>query len=116
MNACETILEVGAEGGSITLHGMRTNTGWLFSREVIDQTPELLDEDATQHRSEVVTSWPAALELMSRYPWRRLYPVEVHPEFRELILSAVTSPAEESQKVSEPVLERWQRKCELSSN
>ena len=60
MNPCETILEVGGEGGSITLYGVRTANGWLFSREVIDQSPELINEAAIQHRSEIVDSWPAA--------------------------------------------------------
>lgn len=44
MEPCEVILQVGAEGGDVTLYGMLTKNGWLFSRQVIDQTPELLNE------------------------------------------------------------------------
>lgn len=114
MNECETILEMGGEGGSITLYGIRTDAGWLFSREVIDQTPELIDEDAIEHRSEVVNSWPAALNLMSSYPWRRLFPVKLHPEFKELIFAAVNSPSKGEEAVSEYEFERWKRKCGVS--
>lgn len=32
MSAFELILELGGESGSITLYGLHTKTGWLFSR------------------------------------------------------------------------------------
>jgi hypothetical protein len=44
-NKSEVIVEVGGEGGSITLYGRRTERGWCFSREVIDWTPELFDRE-----------------------------------------------------------------------
>jgi len=40
----ETIVSVLTEGGSIDLFGRRTAQGWLFSREVIDQSEFLMDE------------------------------------------------------------------------
>ena len=113
MNPCETILEVGGEGGSITLYGLRTATGWLFSREVIDQTPELINEAAIQHESEIVDSWPAALKLMSCYPWMHLYPLKAHPEFRESIFTAATAPSEDHGNISDNQLGKWQRVCGL---
>ena len=111
MNASETILEVGGEGGSITLYGIRTETGWLFSREVIDQSPELIDEAAIQHESKTVTSWPAALELMSRYPWMHLYPLKVHPEFRSLVFTAAITPSKHHGNISNNQMGKWQRVC-----
>ena len=111
MNTWETILEVGGEGGSIALHGLRTATGWLFSREVIDQSLELINEAAIQHESEIVDSWPAALELMSRYPWPRLYPLKAHPEFRGLIFTAATTPSEDGCNIPDRQLEKWQHVC-----
>lgn len=113
MNACETILEVGGEGGSITLYGLRTETGWLFSREVIDQSPLLIDEAAIHHESEAVDSWAAALKLMSRYPWMHLHPLNVHPEFREVVFIAATSPSGERRGISAHQLSKWQSVCGL---
>lgn len=91
MEQNEIIFKVGAAGGSVSLYGVRTNHGWLFSRQAIDQTPELIDEPCIHHKSGVVDSWPAALELMDKYPWHKLSPREVHSEFRELIWAAVVS-------------------------
>jgi hypothetical protein len=89
MNENEIIVEIGAAGGSITLYGLRTESGWLFSREVIDSTPLLLPEEFPEgvihHSSSVVDSWEEALKLLDRYPWHRLYPLRVHPEFRQKI-------------------------------
>ena len=113
MNPCETILEVGGEGGSITHHGVRTANGWLFSREVIDQSPELINEAAIQHESDVVDSWQAALQLISRYPWMHLRPLKAHPNFRGLIFTAATMPSEDGHTISDNQLGKWQRVCGL---
>ncbi len=91
MEKSEVILKACAAGGSVTLYGVRTNHGWLFSRQVIDQTPELIDEPWVQHKSEVVDTWQAALELMDRYRWHKLYPREIHSEFKELVWAALVS-------------------------
>jgi hypothetical protein len=40
----------------------------------------------------VVNSWEAALRLIDRYPWHRLYPLTVHPEFCERGLSCRANP------------------------
>ena len=57
----EVIMEIGAEGGSITLFGVNSPRGWLYSRSVGDWTPELIDEERIQHDSNVVNIWEAAL-------------------------------------------------------
>ena len=76
MNKSEVILEVGAEGGAITLYGVRDLDGWRYSTSVLDQTPSLLpdefDEPEIRKDSEVVNSWEAALRLIDRYPWHSL--------------------------------------------
>jgi hypothetical protein len=48
MNDSEVIIELGAEGGSVTLYGIRTERGWFFSREVIDSGLMLIDEGPTK--------------------------------------------------------------------
>jgi hypothetical protein len=39
------VLQLGAEGGSLTLYGMQTERGWLFSRSLDDWSPELIGEE-----------------------------------------------------------------------
>jgi hypothetical protein len=90
MNESEVIIEIGADGGSVTLYGLRTKRGWFFSREVIDSGWALIDEGPTiQHKSAVVDSWEAALELLDQYPWATLYPISIHPDFRQKIRAAI---------------------------
>jgi precorrin-6B methylase 2 len=43
VNKSEVILQVGAEGGAITLYGVRDPDGWRYS--VLDQTPSLLPDE-----------------------------------------------------------------------
>jgi hypothetical protein len=107
----EVIVEIGAEGGSITLFGVRSPRGWLYSRSVDDWTPELIDEERIEHDSNVVDSWEAALGLLDQYPWHLLSPLNVHPEFRRQILVAVQKRFESTE---DPMgrIERWRELCE----
>jgi hypothetical protein len=107
---CEVIIEVGAEGGSITLYGFRTDQGWVFSRKVIDQTPELIDEDRIKTNSDCVHSREAALELLDRYPWPVLYPISVHPGFGVRTLWAVQERLDKHEN-SGVQLDRWRAVC-----
>lgn len=109
MKQSEVIFKVAAAGGSVALYGVRIDDGWLFSRQVIDQTPGLIDEPWAQHKSEVVNSWQAALELMDRYHWHRLSPREVHSEFRELVWAAVVSRYE--LPIDHQDLSEWKSLC-----
>jgi hypothetical protein len=109
-NQCEVVLEVGAEGGSISLYGFRTDRGWRFARKVIDQTAELIDESSVEARSDVVCSWEAALALLDRYPWPVLVPISVHTDFRDQIWSAVQGRLR-NEEGSEIKLRRWRELC-----
>lgn len=100
-----------AEGGSITLYGARTTKGWQFARNVIDQTPMLLDETGIEHDSGVVKSWSAALKLLDRYPWHRFSPTQVHPEFRRLAFDAVMARYKVENKADQWVLPKWRCLC-----
>jgi hypothetical protein len=111
----EIIVSVAAEGGGVTLYGMRTSKGWLFSRQVRDQTPELLDEPWIEHSSDVVDSWPAALELLDRYPWHRLYPKQVHEAFKKEVLEAVIARYEGTGVGSRSRLPHWKELCSTGS-
>lgn len=90
------MLEVGAEGGSVTLIGREGADGaWRYARITNDQTWALFgDEDVPITAPDLtslvwVEGWEAGLSLMDRYPWVRLHPVYVHPEFVERVRAAV---------------------------
>ena len=111
VNESEVIIELGAEGGSITLSGFRTEQGWFFSRQVTDRTPELIDEEGIQHKSTVVDSWKAALKILDQYPWFRLYPIRIHPEFRQKIWVAVQERLNGKTGISKAELNSWRELC-----
>ena len=110
MEDWQVILQLGAEGGSVTLYGIETERGWLFYRDVSDWSPELIGEERIQHKSPVVNSWEAAVALLDQYPWQRLSPLMVHPEFSERIWSAVRDRLERDQ-ASGRYLDSWRNKC-----
>lgn len=105
------IVEVGAEGGSIKLYGLKTEGGWKFSRHVIDQTPAVIGEATIQHRTAVVESWMEALELLQRYPWHRLQPMSVHPEFHQTVLDAVRTRYRSEGQKNPSNMDRWTEVC-----
>jgi hypothetical protein len=91
----EIVLEVGCEGGSITLVRESSQNGAQFRVET-DETAAyemLSDEDREgiefQTTAPSVGSLEEALEQLDKYPWTRLSPLKIHPEFRQQILSVV---------------------------
>ena len=109
----ELILRVGTEGGDITLYGIRAENGWRFQRNVVDQTPRMLEEQEILHASDLVATWEEALVLLDRYPWTRLSPREVHPEFRHAVWAAVEKRyAGDSPEAD---LDRWHERCEIGT-
>jgi hypothetical protein len=110
MEQCETILEVGAEGGSLTIYGIRTTSGSLFSEEVIDHTPEMIDEPGIRYKLNSLETWDAALNRLDRYRWFRLCPLQVHPEFKDTVFDAVISRFKADDQV-DPPLHNWSRLC-----
>ena len=110
MSKCEIIVEVGAEGGSITLYGVRGQQGWLYSRSVIDCTPLFIDEETIRHKSDATDSWDVALRLLDRYPWHTFVPLIIHPEFRQQIWVAVQKRFDSIGGSGEE-LEPWRKLC-----
>ena len=68
--------------------GVRRRQGWCYRLYVDDQTPEFIGEPSIKYSSNHVCSWRGALRLLDRYHWHRLYPLKVHPEFRQKIRAA----------------------------
>jgi guanosine-3',5'-bis(diphosphate) 3'-pyrophosphohydrolase len=112
----EIILQVGAEGGSLTLYGFRTAGGWLFSLSLYDCAPLLLDEGepATQRTWPRVTSWTDAIALLDAYPlWPEFHPLAVHPDFRKLVWNEVESRLHHGER-DQYHLDQWRRICQPS--
>jgi hypothetical protein len=93
-----TILEIRAEGGSLTIVGIKADNAWRF-RLVRNECAhfDLLNEEdraglVFYEESDWVSSWDQALELLNEWPlWHRLHPEHVHPEFRARVWQAVQS-------------------------
>ncbi|MBL0143808.1 MAG: endonuclease/exonuclease/phosphatase family protein [Betaproteobacteria bacterium] len=107
----ELIVHVAAEGGGLDLVGCRKGGGWVFRRSVRDWTPELLDEEWIEHESQTVDTWDAALDLLDRYPWHRLTPIKVHPEFRKALFDAVVSRYGSNARGAYSTFEKWETLC-----
>lgn len=85
------IVELGAEGGSVTLYGRESPAGWSYRVE--SRFVDLLDEE--QGAAVVLAArpwaetWRAALKQLDAYPWTRLVPLGVHPDFRTRVIRAL---------------------------
>ena len=68
--------------------------------------------DNSMHSSEVVDTWEGALALLDRYPWHLLFPLKVHPDFKQQVIDLVRGRYEAG-NVPEPDsrLEKWSRVC-----
>jgi hypothetical protein len=93
----EIVLEVGGEGGSITLFRLpKAGGGWQF-RTNINETGayEALSEEDQKNVGEYVTStgtvrsFEEAITLLDDYPWFQLEPLVLHPEYRGAVLREV---------------------------
>lgn len=108
----ETILELGAEGGSATLHRRRAAGGhWQF-RVTTNEAAlwDLLGEEAPPpEKLPWVSSWEDALARFDGWP--RLYPLVVHPEFKDAILAAVAT----HEKGGRDMVERWRETLDRES-
>ena len=115
MRLNDVILQVGGEGGSVALYAFRTGVDWFFSLDFIKAQAVSTDDH-------VVRSWDDALLLLDRYPWHRLVPLRVHPDFRLAILKAVEhryateegGPASENGSARE-VPDKWRQLCAATS-
>src|SRR5882724_4800290 len=103
----EIILEVGAEGGMLTLFGSKnaSNAWKLWTKTDETASYGLLDEEdrgslgTPVKKSEFATTLSGGLALLDKHPWFRLVPLQVHPEFRDAILLEVRkrgTPADEA--------------------
>jgi hypothetical protein len=94
------IVQVGGEGGDITLWG-RSAQGetWEFRRGSTDYSWSMLDDEegydttpglAPEPVPVWVATWSEAITLLDRNPWAQLIPLSVHADFRQDVLVEVT--------------------------
>ncbi|WP_348262864.1 HNH endonuclease [Telmatobacter sp. DSM 110680] len=93
----QTVLEVGAEGGTLAIVRQRNQRGtweyWTLRDEttMLDVLPkdELGDGVALFEQSAHVDKFEDALLRLDKYPWFRFVPTTVSDEFTDLVLSEV---------------------------
>jgi hypothetical protein len=114
----EIILQAAGVGIMVTLFGVRVEGGkWKFFLDNDEGTmADFLDEEDAdvlpklRTKSEFVDTWDKALALLDRYPWRCFVPKEVHPEFRDLVWSAVQArEPKENEGIKRHIYEGWKR-------
>ena len=115
--AGEVIVKVGAEGGSLTLVGIKAANGWRF-RAIRNESTlyDLLSEEDREglvfrDESDWVDSFDASLALLDKYPWHLLIPLQVHPDFRRQVWTAVEERYRTDKREGPDRLDRWDRLC-----
>ena len=90
----EIVLQVGAEGGSLTIvryHVSGEKWQFAFIRDESTLADFLVEEDQEDffEALDSIATFEDAIALMNKYPWPNLYPLVVHPEYvnrvREII-------------------------------
>jgi hypothetical protein len=119
----------------LTLIGQKSEGVWRFRLETNDRSAEFLDEDdavglpAGATASPWVNTWADAVALLDRYPWAELYPLAVHPEFRDQVwkevkcriddrlIELVGEEKNESHWVdnAQRARDRWRKLCDVRS-
>lgn len=93
----ETIVGIGAEGGSLVMEGQRTPGGeWQFRVSTNESMLwDLLDEEPPAAEAPPWGSWDQAIERLNSYQgWPRLHPYQLHEQFAAAILGIISTHQE----------------------
>ncbi len=123
----EIIVELGADGGSLTIEGKHYgDTGWQFRtvRNEMALYDDCVDDDEPNditgflEQTDYLDSLREALKLFDRYPyWIDLYVIDVHPEFVDEVLAEVRSRGGTSAEARwRELLERKRRESEFNGH
>jgi hypothetical protein len=70
-------------------------------------TSDSSDLDEEPYTSDkMAASWEQALEMLDRYPWVRLYPLEIHADFRQFFRDAVRKRLRNAPQ-NKDIRDRW---------
>jgi hypothetical protein len=110
------IIEIGAEGGSIKVLRRDDERAIQFSVQLRDQTMTLLSRDEggseIKRDSAWTICWEDVVSTMGRWPWPMLYPMYVHPDYRERVLLEVERYRRpDGQPATASAMERWIEAC-----
>ena len=98
----------------MTLYGVRARQGWLFSRNMISVGTAHANDTASEANEpdpDVVDTWSEAMALIEQHQWHRLYPLNVHPDFRRQIYEAVAARYQQIQGREPYQLTNWKKLC-----
>lgn len=88
-----TILCLLGEGGSIMLLGQRNKTGeWKYTVKTNESvfSDFIYDEYLPVNTStKIFKTWEGAMASLNRFPWEKLYPKEIHKEFKEVFFMEI---------------------------
>ena len=93
----ETIAEIGAEGGSLVIEGVRDAVGaWQFRVSTNESLLwDLLGEEPPASETPPWGSWEQAIARLNSFSrWPRLHPLQLHDEFAEPIFRIIASHEE----------------------
>lgn len=91
--------------------GTTACTGYLFRKDILDQTPKLIDGPASQSYSEQVHSSEGALQVLDWHLWHLFYPLKVHPVFNGVVLAAVLTRSRPEMIDDDHGFRQWLQTC-----
>lgn len=107
----ELILKIGAAGGSLSIWSVNAKDGtqsFLVKQNESTLKGLMSKEDAAgitfKSKTRPLLSFADALAVLGQYPWHLLYPMFVHQDFMDPVLTAVMNLG------GEKLANRWQRK------
>ena len=111
----ELVLKIGAAGGSLSVWSVNAKDGtrsFLVKQDETTLKELMTKEDAAgitfKNKTGSLHSFADALTVLERYPWHLLYPMFVHQDFIDPVLTAVMNLGGEKE------VNRWRRKLERS--
>jgi hypothetical protein len=120
MNNKQVVVQVGTDGGNITLYGAKNGNGWNFSMDIYDCSALALDDEEAMEPTRhirLVNTWTDAVALLDHYRWATLYPLAVHPEFRGQIWNEVQRRClSDGDRDGRYDLQRWRQLCHAELN
>jgi hypothetical protein len=111
----ELVLKIGAAGGSLSVWSVNAKDGtrsFLVKQDETTLKEFMPKKDAAginfKSKTGPLRSFADALPVLGRYPWHLLYPLFVHQDFIDPVLTAVMNLGGEKE------VNRWRRKLEGS--
>ena len=117
VNDSVVIIQIGAEGGSITVVA-RTSAGGVteYSVRLRDQTLTFLAEgeadNVIRRDTQWSDRWDDVIASLGRWPWPMLVPLQVHSDYVDRVLLAVEQyRGRDGQPARESAVDRWKEAC-----